>query len=138
VQQFYGGAEEPGRAAYEEQRQAWAEEPPEFDPSSGLRIYVPAFSEMLSTIDVPVLALFGEKDTSVDWRGTKALYESTIGQADGGRLTVKTFPNGNHNLHVSETGGFDEMLDILNEGPVMVPGYSQTIGVFLKTVSVQD
>src|SRR5688572_31646632 len=47
-------------------------------------------------------SLFGEKDRNVDWRKTRALYAETIGRNPRARLTVRTFPDGNHNLHRSE------------------------------------
>ena len=45
-----------------------------YDPVSRLAVYVPEFPELLSSLDIPVLALFGELDTNVDWRQTAALY----------------------------------------------------------------
>ena len=76
-------------------------------------IYVPGFRDLLGRLDMPVLALFGEKDRNVDWRKTRALYTETIGRNPKARLTVKTFPDGNHNIHQSRTGGYREMLEIL-------------------------
>jgi hypothetical protein len=35
-------------------------------------VYVPGFRDLLGRLDVPVLALFGEKDRNVDWRKTRA------------------------------------------------------------------
>jgi alpha-beta hydrolase superfamily lysophospholipase len=83
-------------------------------------------------LDVPVLALFGEKDRNVDWRKSRALYTETIGRHSKARLTVKTFPDGNHNLHQSRTGGYREMLEIL-KSPAMSDGYYATILEWLRT-----
>src|SRR5690606_29155205 len=66
---------------------------------------VPGFAERLLSLDVDVLALFGDKDINVDWRKTKALNERTIGQNPRATLTVETFPDGNHNIQRSATGG---------------------------------
>ena len=85
-----------------------AGDPPTIDERTRLRIYVPDFPAMLTSIDVPVLALYGEKDTNVDWRASKELYEQTIGKRQHGRLTVVTFPDGDHNFNKSETGGISE------------------------------
>jgi pimeloyl-ACP methyl ester carboxylesterase len=79
------------------------------DPQSGLKIYVRDFDRILRSLAVHVLAIFGEKDRNVDWRKTKALYERTIGPNPKATLTVRTFPDGNHNLHRSVTGGLREM-----------------------------
>ena len=134
MQTFYGGQDEPGRAAYEAQRDAWQRDPPRFDKATGLRIYIDDFPAMLASIDAPVLALFGEKDSSVDWQSTRALYQTTIGRNPDASLTVRTFPDGNHNLHLAETGGFEEMLAILDQGPETVPGYLEAMVAFLDEV----
>jgi hypothetical protein len=76
---------------------------------TGMTIFVDGFDEMLHGLDVDVLALFGEKDRNVDWRKTRALYEETIGRNPRATLSVRTFPDGNHNIDVSETGGIREM-----------------------------
>jgi uncharacterized protein len=102
------------------------------DDESGLMIYVPGFRDLLGRLDMPVLALFGEKDRNVDWRKTRALYGETIGRNLKARLTVKTFPDGNHNIHRSRTGGYREMLERLNS-PKMSKGYYETILEWLRT-----
>ena len=70
---------------------------------------MPGFADLLRGLDIDVLALFGEKDSNVDWRRTRALYERTIGRNPDATLTVRTFPDGNHNLHRAGTGGLREM-----------------------------
>ncbi len=132
VRYLSGSNAPPDETAFNDNRARWQDHPPSIDPQTGLVIYVDDFPERLRSLDIPVLALFGEKDTSVDWRATKALYESSIGQNPMASLSIKTFPNGNHNLHVSETGSFREMLDILN-APERVPGYYTTILDWLAT-----
>jgi alpha/beta superfamily hydrolase len=97
-----------------------------FDEKSGLMIYVPGFGEMLRAVRCPVLALFGEKDTQVDWRRTIALYEDTIP-----RLTIKTFPGCNHNLRQCDTGGFRETLTTRSQ-PVC-EGYYEAIVDWITT-----
>ncbi len=79
------------------------------DPETELLVYVPEFEALLSSLDKPVLALFGEKDTNVDWQATAALYRKTIGANPNASLTVKTFPDANHNMRQSATGGVREM-----------------------------
>ncbi|WP_299839826.1 alpha/beta hydrolase [uncultured Tenacibaculum sp.] len=80
-----------------------------FDYKTNLQIYVQDFESKLSKINCPVLALFGEKDTQVDWKKTKALYQKTLGEAT--HFTTKSFPNCNHNLFECRTGGFYEFQD---------------------------
>ena len=96
------------------------------DTQEGLMIYVPDFEEVLSSINIPVLALFGEKDTNVDWRKTAALYQKTIGANPAASLTLKTFPEGNHILKQSETGGVREMREQAGDTPY-VDGYYEAM-----------
>jgi len=79
------------------------------DKDTELPLYVENFDKMLSDIDVPVLALFGETDMTVDWKKTKILYEESM--ADNPDVTIKTFPNCNHNMWQAKTGGINESED---------------------------
>ncbi len=79
------------------------------DVESGLAVYVPNFGDVLSSLDIPVLALFGDRDTNVDWRKTAALYRETIGRNAAADLSVRVFAGANHNLKQAETGGVREM-----------------------------
>ena len=126
--EYFGeqGTEQAYRAS---QKKFVAEKHP-FDEASGLMIYVANFREKLEKIHCPVLALFGEKDSIVDWRRTLALYEQTIGRDDGARLTVKTFPACNHNLQRCQTGGFRETRTA--PSPPACDGYFETITDWLQ------
>ena len=79
------------------------------DEEAGLQVYVPDFRQVLGAIDRPVLALFGEKDTNVNWRMTSKLYRATIGANPRADLTIETFPSANHNLKQAQTGGVREI-----------------------------
>ena len=72
-------------------------------------VHVPGFDGILTGLDIQVLALFGEKDTNLDWRRTKALYESSIGKNRHATLVVRTFPNANHLIRLTETGSVREV-----------------------------
>lgn len=98
------------------------------DKVTGLPIVIENFDTMLMNISCPVLALFGEKDMHVDWKKTKALYESTLGKAT--ELTIKSFPEANHNMFKCKTGGFYEFQDndLTWERP---EGFLQTISDWL-------
>lgn len=72
-------------------------------------IFIEDFEVMLSQLDVDVLALFGELDLNIDWQKVRDLYANTIGLNSEASLTLKTFANADHNLHVSETGSLKEM-----------------------------
>ena len=71
-----------------------------------LRCYV---VEIFNTVNIPVLALFGEKDMNVDWHKTKSLYERTLGPNTD--LVIKSFAGCNHNMLECKTGGFYEFQD---------------------------
>ena len=79
----------------------------QFDNQTASIIMIPEFSKILKQIQCPVLAIFGEKDTQVDWRKTIDYYQQTIGQNDKSRLTIKTFPNCGHPILKCRTCGID-------------------------------
>ncbi len=114
---FTGGRPDVDPAAFAEQQRRFAGGVAQVDPATGLMIYVPGFEALLGGLDVPVLALFGEKDMNVDWRRTRALYERTIGRNPRASLTVRTFPDANHNLHRAATGGLREMEEMTERVP---------------------
>jgi alpha-beta hydrolase superfamily lysophospholipase len=96
-----------------------------FDAESGLKIFVPNFEQTLRGIKCPVLALMGENDSQVSWRNTKALYEKAIQS----NLTVKTFPDCNHNMMKCKTGGRSENLTPFNQAPC--DGFYETMANWL-------
>ena len=100
------------------------------DPEAELQVYVPAFKEVLTSINMPVLALFGEKDTNVDWRKTLQLYQETIGANPNASLTIKTFPDADHVLRQTQTGGIREMQQQQSRPPY-VEGYYASIRTWL-------
>jgi fermentation-respiration switch protein FrsA (DUF1100 family) len=114
---FTGGKPEVDPAAFAEQQRRFRSGETQVDPASGLMVYVPGFDALLAGLDVDVLALFGEKDMNVDWRRTRALYERTIGANPAASLTVRTFPDANHNLHRAATGGLREMEEMTERVP---------------------
>jgi hypothetical protein len=77
-------------------------------PVSGLQIYVKDFAQSLSAISSDTLAIFGALDTNIDWRKTKALYEKTIGNNSSSSLEIRVFPNADHTIRSSNTGGIRE------------------------------
>ncbi len=85
-----------------------------FDSITGLQIMVEDFPETLRKVNCPVLAIFGENDTQVDWKKTKALYQTTMGVNPDSILTIKTLKNCNHNIQKCDTGGFGEDLKKYN------------------------
>ena len=114
---FTGGSPEVDPASFAEQQRRFRSGEAVVDPATGLMVYVPGFDALLSGLEVPVLALFGERDRNVDWRRTRALYARTIGANPAASLTVRTFPDANHNLHRAATGGLREMEEMTERVP---------------------
>ena len=83
----------------------------QFDETTGVRVFVPDFDKILSDIKCPVLAVFGEMDSQVNWRSTQSLYKNTMGARQTSQLEIKTLPNCNHNIMKCDTGGLHENLE---------------------------
>ncbi|KOY87548.1 hypothetical protein AD998_16660 [bacterium 336/3] len=103
-----------------------------FDKRTGLMIYVPNFRRTLMKIQCPVLAIFGEKDANVNWKKTIALYKDAIGRKSKNLLTIKTFPDCNHNLQRCKTGGLKETIENSNKYQPPCDGYFDTMSEWLK------
>ena len=93
---------------------------------------VPNFAAMLKKLDVNVLALFGDKDTNVDWRNAKSLYETTIGQNPRATLATHTLPNCSHNMRVSATGSIRQVDGVAIGAGAPCKGYYETQLQWLK------
>jgi uncharacterized protein len=127
---LYGGKHEDEAAFLAEQKQ-FLSGTFQVDEATGLMIYVPHFQHMLARLNVPVLAIFGEKDRNVNWRNTVTLYSKTIGKNPNASLTIRTFPDGNHNLQQARTGGLREMLQMSEHHASA--GYYEAIADWLRT-----
>lgn len=84
-----------------------------FDEESGLWVYIEDFDQLLLKLDCPILALFGENDSQVDWRKTKSLYERTIAASQNAQLTIKVFEQCNHSLQKCVSCAYQEDLSAL-------------------------
>lgn len=122
---FFAGDLTGSRKDYEAEQTVYlqAKDRYQFDPETLSMIRVQNFDALLSRLDIDVLALFGEKDTNVDWRKARALYESTVGQNPKATLTMHTFPDGNHNISVSATGSIREVEGMPLESGTKCNGY---------------
>lgn len=75
-------------------------------------------ADFLTKVRCPVLAIFGEKDTSVPVEKSVTLYKQYLGTAGNKALTIKVFPNASHTIRVGETfadGYFDLMVEWLGK-----------------------
>jgi len=116
------------REDYEAEQDAYmqAKEKYEFDEETLSVIRVQNFSDMLSGLEVDVLALFGDRDTNVDWRKARTLYESAIGRQANATLTVRTFSGCNHAMNPSTTGSVREVEGTPLRAGVKCDGYYET------------
>lgn len=130
---FFGG--EQTKEGYLRYQKALLADLPPFDEASGLQIYVPGFAAILKSIRCPVLALFGKNDTVVDWRSTMGLYKETIGSAAGADLTIRTFPNCNHNMLQCKACGFREDRETSGPRP-SCDGYQEAIATWVKSLKL--
>ena len=101
------------------------------DIETELPLYVENFDQMLLRINIPVLALFGETDRTVNWIKTKKLYEKTLEAKSD--LTIKTFPNCNHNMWQAKTGGIYEF-ENNNLEYIRCEGFLDSITNWLNTL----
>jgi len=106
----------------------------DFDKKSGLQIYVPDFQTTLSKMNCPVLAIFGENDSQVDWRKTNSLYMETLGVKTPNLLTIKTFEHCNHSMQKCDSGGIGEDLSKYNWRAC--DGFYETMTDWLKMIKI--
>jgi len=97
------------------------------DKKTGLQIMLNGFEKSLEQINIPVLAILGEKDSQIDWKETINLYKKTINK--NAPLKIKTLPNCNHFIRTCETGGYDENYKVLLE-----KGLGQTCNSYYDTI----
>ncbi len=86
---FLSGGKDEVEAAFLVEQKQFLSGTFQVDEATGLMIYVPHFQHMLARVNVPVLAIFGEKDRNVNWRNTVPLYSETIGKNPNASLTIK-------------------------------------------------
>jgi len=82
-------------------------------------------ADYLVQIHVPVLAIFGEKDTFIPVERSIPIYQRYLGEAGNQAFTYKVFADADHGLHVGEKfaeGYFELMLDWLRNLPVAQSG----------------
>lgn len=60
--------------------------------------------EALRETQVPVLALFGDKDLNVDTRESANVYERVLPRSETSDVTIKVFENADHSLYPSSKG----------------------------------
>ena len=75
-------------------------------------------ANFLTKVHCPVLAIFGEKDTSIPVDKSVALYKQYLGEAGNEAIAIKVFPDASHTIRIGEAfapGYFDLMLNWLRK-----------------------
>jgi hypothetical protein len=91
---------------------------------------------LIEKITIPVLAIFGEKDTQVDpFQGAEA-YEKALKKAGNQFSQVKLFPEADHGIILSKTGCMKEQRERyrLKNPPGYAPGYIELMQNWLENL----
>jgi dienelactone hydrolase len=78
-------------------------------------------ANFLTKVHCPVLAIFGEADTSIPVAKCAVLYQRYLEEAGNQALTIKIFPKASHTIRTGETfasGYFELMVDWLRHLPI--------------------
>lgn len=126
-------ADPPSRAEFETSRASAGEDPNAYDPETGLPIAVEDFDRTLESLDIPVLAVLGDKDSQVDWRRTREFYRHTLGQDPESELTLRVLEDCNHAMRTAETGAWREDLSAPGLGE-RCPDYWPTLREWLEAL----
>ena len=73
-------------------------------------------ADFLTKVHCPVLAIFGEADTSIPVEKSVSLYHQYLGEAGNEAVTIQVFPQASH---------------IIKVGEEFAPGYFRTINAWL-------
>lgn len=122
---YFAGDLTGSRQDYETEQAAYLKARDKFhlEPDTLSVIHIPDLAALLSRLNLDVLAVFGEKDTNLDWRRARSLYESTLGRNPRATLTVHTFPGANHSLNLSATGSVREVEGMPMDAGTKPAGY---------------
>lgn len=101
----------PSLTEFRQQHARTLADPPLLDEETGFPVVVKDFDAVLRRLDIPVLALLGDRDSQVNWRRTRALYQRTLGQDPQAELTLRVLSDCNHAMRTARTGASREDLD---------------------------
>lgn len=93
-----------------------------------MRIWTTSADTYLSELDVPLLAIFGDRDDKIDWRESVRAYREAYGRAGNRDLTIKVFENASHDLFAAGA----EKTAQSPPAPQLVPGYLATMIAWLR------
>lgn len=77
------------------------------NPIENERVWNPV--AVIREVDIPVLAIFGDKDRNMDPLQAAYAFRKALSEAGNPRNRAEVFPNANHDLAISKTGCPDEV-----------------------------
>lgn len=87
---------------------------------------------LVEKINIPVLAIFGEKDTQIDpFQGAEA-YEKALEKAGNRFYQVKLFPEADHGIIIAKTGCLKEQRERYRSS--YAPGYIELMQSWLENL----
>jgi uncharacterized protein len=84
---------------------------------------------VLAEVDVPVLAIFGGKDTQVSAEQNRSAVIAALEKGGNTDVTTEVFPDANHLFQSAQTGGSQEYGTLK---PEFVPGFLETITSWIQ------
>ena len=87
------------------------------------RTWTTSADRFLADVDVPVLALFGNRDIQVDWRQSVEVFRDVFAHSGNQAAKIKVFRNADHNLFAARTK---------DAPPRFVNGYLATMAEWLQ------
>lgn len=93
-----------------------------------MRIWATSADTYLSELDVPLLAVFGDRDDKIDWRESVHAYREASERAGNRDLTIKVFENASHDLFAVDAAKAAKN----PAAPQLVPGYLATMIAWLR------
>jgi pimeloyl-ACP methyl ester carboxylesterase len=93
-----------------------------------MRIWTTSADTYLSELEVPLLAIFGDRDDKIDWRESIRAYREACARAGNRDLTIKVFRNASHDLFDARPGKAAPD----QPQPGLVPGYLATMTDWLR------
>lgn len=87
----------------------------------------------LAHIVCPVLAIFGARDTIVNSHESATVYAQALRQAGNSDVTIEIFPDADHVIFQSKTGGMNELSQSFAQpSKVFAAGYLETMGEWVQ------
>ena len=99
-----------------------------------MRIWTTSADTYLSELDVPLLAIFGDRDDKIDWRESIRAYREAYARAGHRDLTIKVFKNASHDLFAVRPA----KAAASPPEPRLVPGYLETMTAWLRAKTFSE